>query len=55
VSQERDIDFFAAGKRRRRRSQRIEVYPKGYLPPSIISLRRGKISQARDGMAADSE
>ncbi|MBR0716912.1 TM0106 family RecB-like putative nuclease, partial [Bradyrhizobium liaoningense] len=55
LSQERDMDFFAAGKRRRRRPQRIEVYPKGYLPQSIISLRRGKTSQASDGIAVDSE
>ncbi len=45
LSQERDIDVFAAGKRRRRRSQRIEVYPRGYLPPSMISLRRGRAAQ----------
>ncbi|MGC2776057.1 MAG: TM0106 family RecB-like putative nuclease [Bradyrhizobium sp.] len=41
LSQERDMDAFATGKRRRRRAARIEIYPKGYLPPSIVSLRRG--------------
>jgi predicted RecB family nuclease len=55
LSQERDMDAFAAGKRRRRRSQRIEVYPKGYLPPSIISLRRGRAAQPSDAVPAESE
>lgn len=53
LSQERDMDAFAVGKRRRRRSQRIELYPKGYLPPSIISLRRGRTAQASDAMATE--
>ncbi|MCP1849723.1 MULTISPECIES: TM0106 family RecB-like putative nuclease [unclassified Bradyrhizobium] len=55
LSQERDMDAFVASKRRRRRLQRIEVYPKGYLPPSIISLRRGKANRADDTVAAESE
>jgi transposase-like protein len=55
LSQERDMDAFAASKRRRRRSQRIEVYPKGYLPPSIISLRRGRTRQPSDAVVAKSE
>ena len=40
LSRERDIDAFAASKHRRQRASRIELYPKGYLPSSIISLRR---------------
>jgi predicted RecB family nuclease len=40
LSRERDMDAYAAGKRRRRRTPRIELYPKGYLPASIVSLRR---------------
>lgn len=40
LSQERDIDAFTAGKRRRRRKPRVETYPKGHLPPSMLSLRR---------------
>lgn len=55
LSQECDMDAFAAGKRHRRCLQRIEVYPKGYLPPSIISLRRGKANRADDTVAAESE
>jgi len=54
LSRERDMDAFVASKRRRRRFQNIEVYPKGYLPPSIISLRRGKAIRAGD-TAAESE
>jgi len=42
LSQERDMEVFTAGKRRRRRKPRVETYPKGYLPPSILSLRRSK-------------
>jgi hypothetical protein len=55
LSQERDMDFFAAGKRCRRRSRCIEVYPKGYLPPSIISLRRERAVQPSDAVPAESE
>ena len=55
LSQERDMDAFAAGKRRRRRLQRIEVYPKGYLPPSLISLRRGRTTRPSNAVAAEGE
>jgi predicted RecB family nuclease len=55
LSRERDMNAFAAGKRRRRRAPRIEIYPKGYLPPSIVSLRRGKSTLATDAMAAEDE
>jgi hypothetical protein len=55
LSRERDIDAFVAGKRRRRRAPRIEIYPKGYLPPSIVSLRRGKTREASDATALGSE
>jgi hypothetical protein len=41
LSRECNLDAFGAGKRRRRRTPRIELYPKGYLPSSIASLRRG--------------
>ncbi|MBI5321859.1 TM0106 family RecB-like putative nuclease [Bradyrhizobium sp.] len=55
LSQEPDMNAFAAGKRRRRRAPRIEIYPKGYLPPSIVSLRRGKTRQASEVMAPESK
>jgi predicted RecB family nuclease len=48
LSRERDMDTFTTGKRRRRRGARIELYPKGYLPPAIVSLRRGKRNPAGD-------
>jgi predicted RecB family nuclease len=41
LSRERNLDAFTVGKRRRRRAPRIELYPKGYLPSAIVSLRRG--------------
>ncbi|MDI4238734.1 TM0106 family RecB-like putative nuclease [Bradyrhizobium sp. Arg237L] len=40
LSRERDINQFVVQKRRRHRAPRIELYPKGYLPSSIASLRR---------------
>ena len=46
LSRERHIDAFAAGKGRRQKALRIELYPKGYLPPSIGSLRRGQAARA---------
>jgi transposase IS66 family protein/RNase H-like protein len=55
LSRERDIDAFAAGKRRRQRAPRIELYPKGYLPPSIGSLRRAQAARASDTIAAEAE
>jgi hypothetical protein len=55
LSQERDVDAFAAGKRRPPRAQRIEIYPKGYLPSSIGSLRRAKTARASNVGAVESE
>jgi hypothetical protein len=55
LSRERDIDTFAAGRRRRQSAPRIELYPKGYLPPAIGSLRRGQAMRASDTMAAEAE
>jgi hypothetical protein len=46
LSRERHIGAFAAGKGRRQKAVRIELYPKGYLPPSIGSLRRGQAARA---------
>ena len=42
LSRERDMDAFSTGKRRHHRAPRIELFPKGYTPPSLISLRREK-------------
>jgi hypothetical protein len=53
LSRERDIDAFAAGKRRRQSAPRIDLYPKGYLPSSILSLRRA--ARASAAMAAKAE
>jgi hypothetical protein len=57
LSGERDMDSFTSGKRRRRRAPRIEICPKGYLPSSILSLRRAKTARARDtnAMAVETE
>jgi hypothetical protein len=43
LSRERDMEAFFAGKSPRHRVPRIELYPKRYTPPSLISLRREKI------------
>ena len=48
LSRERDIDAFSRSKRPRRRPPLVELYPKGYLPPSLVSLRQGKVMNARD-------
>lgn len=42
LSKERDIDAFASHKRLRRRRPSIELYPEGYVPPYLVSWRRGK-------------
>ena len=45
MSRERDMDAFFEGKRRVRRTPQVQVYPKGYIPSSLISLRRGKTEE----------
>ena len=55
LSRERDIDAFATAKRRRRRVPPIELYPKGYLPSSILSLRQGKIARASATISGEAE
>lgn len=55
LSRERDLDVFAHGRRRRRRVSPIELYPKGYLPSSILSLRRGRVTRAGDATAGEAE
>ena len=55
LSRERDMDAFAASKRRRQSASCVELYPKGYLPPSLRSLRRGQAARASDTMAAEAE
>ena len=39
LSKERDIDAFCHGGRKKRRAE-IEVYPKGFIPPHLASLRK---------------
>ena len=46
LSRERDMDAFAAGKHRRKSRSRIDLYPKGYMPASILSLRRAQSARA---------
>jgi hypothetical protein len=55
LSRECDVDVFAASKRRRQSASRIDLYPKGYMPSSILSLRRGQAARASDTMAAEAE
>lgn len=42
LSRERDMDAVSAGKHPRSRRSRIELFPRGYTPPSLVSLRREK-------------
>jgi predicted RecB family nuclease len=42
LSRDRDIDSFCARKRRRKPSNAIEVYPKGFIPPHLATLRKKK-------------
>jgi hypothetical protein len=55
LSREHDMDAFAARKRRRPRSaSRIELYPKGFLPSSVLSLRRERVARVSDTAVAES-
>ena len=47
LSKERNIDAFSSHKHPPRRGLKIELYPKGYTPPFLISLRPGKRSKMR--------
>jgi hypothetical protein len=49
LSRERDIDAFSDGKRVRYRAPLVELYPKGYLPSSLVSLRQGKTREPATG------
>jgi hypothetical protein len=40
LSRERDVDAFGARGRARKRRPRIEVYPKGFIPPHLAQLRK---------------
>jgi len=51
LSRKYDVDAFTASKRQRQSALRIDLYPKGYLPSSIVSLRRGQTARASDTMA----
>jgi hypothetical protein len=53
LSRERDMDAYATGKRRCRRVPRIEIYPKGYVPSSIGSLRRATRVPANETLETD--
>jgi Transposase IS66 family/RNase_H superfamily len=55
LSREPDMDAFTARRRRRRRAPQVELYPKGYLPSSILSLRRGNAARTSDGMSVEAE
>jgi predicted RecB family nuclease len=55
LSREHDMDAFTARGRQRRRAPQVELYPKGYLPSSILSLRRGRPSRASDRMSVEAE
>ena len=52
LSRERDIDTLSGSKRRRRGTPPVELYPKGYIPPSLV-LRQGKSRErAVDGKSS---
>lgn len=40
LSQNRDIDSYCNSKRKKRHNSQIELYPKGFTPPYIQSLRK---------------
>jgi predicted RecB family nuclease len=46
LSRERDIDAYRAKGRARRRLPLIEVYPKGFLPPHLVKLRKKERQKA---------
>jgi hypothetical protein len=52
-SRDRDLDRFCRNKRPRRRPPLIELYPKGYTPPYLASLRKAKPRPAAAGDELD--
>ena len=49
LSRERDLDAFSESRRHRYSAPRVEVYPKGYVLPSLNTLRQGKRSKPTVG------
>jgi hypothetical protein len=47
VSREQNVDAFREG-RPPRRAPRIEIYPKGFIPPNLVNLHGGKSAQERE-------
>jgi hypothetical protein len=47
LSRERDLDAYGAKRRARRHRPSIEVYPKGFIPPHLTTLRK-KAGQKSD-------
>jgi hypothetical protein len=50
LSRERDLDAFSETRRQRYRAPQVELYPKGYVPPYLITLRRRKRSEPAVGL-----
>jgi len=48
LSKERDIDVFCQGRRKKRRDE-IEVYPKGFIPKHLTSLRKSEVKHKGQG------
>jgi predicted RecB family nuclease len=55
LSRERDIDAFTDSKRVRNRAPRVELYPKGYQPQGLVSLRQGRSRKLAMDTIADVE
>jgi hypothetical protein len=55
VSGLRDIDSFCDGKRSKGRLPGVQVYPKGFTPPSISSWRNARVSKQTNGEASETE
>jgi hypothetical protein len=41
LSRDQDVDIFCQGRRRKRRSPAIEVYPKGVVRPDFAGAKKG--------------
>jgi predicted RecB family nuclease len=45
LSREKDVDVFCQGKRTRRRSPTLEVYPKGFIPPHVRRREKARLEK----------
>jgi hypothetical protein len=51
LSREQDLDAFGLGRRRKRRTAALELYPKGFIPPHLVRIEKLRSRARAEGAA----